>query len=432
MQEINFSRCEEEFNLRELIEVLLKAKWFIAIFTTVSLLVSVIYAHFYVTPTYEAKSRLMVSPITVQERGNQNQISNLVDSISQYPQMTLDTYKEQIKTPEVLNAVIKALSLDEKYDMTYVGLARKINIETPQNTNLMYLVVKDADPILAADIANVLSKQFVEYVSEKLQQQTGQTAEFIEQQLILEKEKLEKATAELTAFLARPRGVSELRQELNATLSQLTSFKSKVVEVRLDKEITQAALNQVRRTLQTTPKTLETSKSVATDALLSQIIKELSDANMQDIAGLEMIEEQLNPAYTSLLMDNKNYELALTRDTARIEGLEREIAVKQKQVKVLQAELAEKENELEVLTYEVDMGKQTRDAYQQKLKEANIKQSAEIGRSSVTIVAQALPPIYPTSGKMMIVAIAGVLGIMVSVFFVFFMAYWKSSGEGRN
>ncbi len=75
------------------------------------------------------------------------------------------------------------------------------------------------------------------------------------------------------------------------------------------------------------------------------------------------------------------------------------------------------------------MAKQTRDAYQQKLKEANIKQSAEIGRSSVIIVADALEPLNRVNSKTIVVAIAAVLGLMLSVFFVFFMSYWKTSGE---
>jgi uncharacterized protein involved in exopolysaccharide biosynthesis len=418
----------EEISLREYIEIILKGKWIIAIFTAVCILLSTIYSVFIMEPTYSARAVLMVSPISIKTGEDQNnKFSELVESLSQYPQMTLDTYKEQVTTPTVLDAVIKELKLDEKYEMTRPGLASSIEIESPKNTNLIYVSVKNTDPQLAADIANTLSNKYVDFISEKLQEQTGKTAEFIEKQLEIEKENLDKATKELTAFLAKPRGVNELRQELSSKLSQLTEFKTKVTQVKIDMESTRAALAEARRGLQNTPATLKTTKSLASDPLMSQVTAENSGQQLKDIAGLQMTDEQLNPAYTSLLVSVKNYEIDLARHTTQLNSLQREIETRQKEIEQLQAELAEKENQYEVLTHEVALAKQTRDAYQQKLKEANIKQSAEIGKSSVIVVSEALPPIKPINGKMINIAISAVLGIMISVFAVLFMDYWKNS-----
>lgn len=420
----------EEISLREYIEVILRGKWIIAIFTAVCILLSSLYAVFIMEPVYNAKTVLMVSPVNIKSaEDKENKFSELVDSLSQYPQMTLDTYKEQIKTPAVLNAVIKELKLDEKYEMTRSDLASIIEVESPKNTNLIYVNVKNADPQLAADIANVLSNKYVDFISEKLQQQTGKSAEFITKQLEMEKQNLEKATQELTAFLAKPRGVDELKQELNSKLTQLTEFKTKVTQVKIDVESTSGALAKARQALETTPKTIKTTKSLASDPLMSQVAVENSGSQLKNLAGLQMTDEQLNPAYTSLLTAVKNYEITLAQYTTQLDSLKREIEARQKEIEQLQAELAEKENQFEILNHEVELAKQTRDAYQQKLKEANIKQSAEIGRSSVIVVSDALPPARPVSNKKLIVAIAGVLGIMISVFAVFFMEYWKSSGK---
>ncbi|MBZ4647295.1 MAG: uncharacterized protein JG777_2784 [Clostridia bacterium] len=420
----------EEISLREYIEVILRGKWIIAIFTAVCILLSSLYAVFIMEPVYNAKTVLMVSPVNIKSaEDKENKFSELVDSLSQYPQMTLDTYKEQIKTPAVLNAVIKELKLDERYEMTRSDLASIIEVESPKNTNLIYVNVKNADPQLAADIANVLSNKYVDFISEKLQQQTGKSAEFITKQLEMEKQNLEKATQELTAFLAKPRGVDELKQELNSKLTQLTEFKTKVTQVKIDVESTSGALAKARQALETTPKTIKTTKSLASDPLMSQVAVENSGSQLKNLAGLQMTDEQLNPAYTSLLTAVKNYEITLAQYTTQLDSLKREIEARQKEIEQLQAELAEKENQFEILNHEVELAKQTRDAYQQKLKEANIKQSAEIGRSSVIVVSDALPPARPVSNKKLIVAIAGVLGIMISVFAVFFMEYWKSSGK---
>lgn len=420
----------EEISLREYIEVLLRGKWIIAIITAVCVLLSAVYAQFIMQPTYEARTSLMVSPFEAKVDEDDNQFSQLVDSLSQYPQMTLDTYKEQIKAPEVLNEVIKDLKLDEKYDMTRSDLSNMVTMDSPKNTNLIYVKVTHSDPELAAQIANVLSQKFVDFFSEKLQEQTGKTAEFIEKQLQAEKQNVEKATNQLKEFLERPRGVDELKQELTSKLVQLTEFKTQLAQVKMDSEIAGAALAKARQELAKTPKTLETQTSVGNDALLSQVIVQKTGKPITDVAGIQMTQEQINPAYTSLLQNISNYEIELSKHTTKLNSLKREIAQRQKEIEQLQAELAEKQNEFEILQHEVELAKQTRDAYQQKLKEANIKQSAEIGRSSIIVVSEALPPIHPTSSKVLVVAIAGVLGVMMSVFVVFFMEYWKNS-EGE-
>ena len=416
----------EEISLRECIEVLLRGKWIIAIVSAISILLSVVYAQFMMKPVYIAKATLMVSPVVAKAaEDEQNRFSELVDSLSRYPQMTLDTYKEQVLTLSVLDTVIEALNLDESYGIDRVLLKDMVEVELPEKTNLIYVGAKHADPQLAAEIANTLSQKYVDFISDKIQYQTGRSAEFIARQLNLEKENVDKTTAALTAFLARPRGVSELRQELSSKLSQLTGFKTNVTQVQINMEATDAALERARQALKTTPDTLKTTKSLVSDTIREQKALESAGVQSNGIEGLQMTDEQLNPAYTSLLLNVKNYEIQLARHKTQLHSLQREIEMRQREIEQLQAELAEKENEYRTLSYEVNLAKQTRDAYQQKLKEANIKQSAEIGKSSVIMVAEALPPLYPTNSKMLIVAIAGILGLMVSGFAVFFKEYWE-------
>ncbi len=43
-------------------------------------------------PVFEAKATLMASPLESTQVKDANQFSELVESLSQYPQMTIDTY----------------------------------------------------------------------------------------------------------------------------------------------------------------------------------------------------------------------------------------------------------------------------------------------------------------------------------------------------
>ncbi len=170
-----------------------------------------------------------------------------------------------------------------------------ITIESPKDTNLIYVKVKNSDPILAAKIANAISVKYVDFISDTLQVQTGKSAEFIEEQLVKEKENVNEATEALTTFLAQPRGVSELEKELSSKLTQLTEFKTKVTQLKIDTEATSAALTQAKEALETTPTTLKTTKSIASDALMSEITVETTGEKLGNIAGIEMTDESAKP-----------------------------------------------------------------------------------------------------------------------------------------
>lgn len=99
---MNDNNMMEEISLRELIEILLKRWKTIAITTIISILAAAILSFMIIKPTYESKMILMASGAndksTVQElNGN---IDNMLDAISQYPSMNIETYRQQVKTKQ--------------------------------------------------------------------------------------------------------------------------------------------------------------------------------------------------------------------------------------------------------------------------------------------------------------------------------------------
>ncbi|HOQ17087.1 MAG TPA: Wzz/FepE/Etk N-terminal domain-containing protein [Defluviitaleaceae bacterium] len=102
---------EQEISLRELIEVLLKNKKLIAIITGVSLIFSLILS-FTTPPVYEARTTLLVNPIGAQQKSKEITSSmDVLDTISQYPEISVQTYKEQFLSAEVLKGTIDELGL---------------------------------------------------------------------------------------------------------------------------------------------------------------------------------------------------------------------------------------------------------------------------------------------------------------------------------
>ena len=128
----------EEISLRELIEVLLKRKTIIASITLISILITGILSFFILDPVYETKMVLMASNFSEKLQSQQlngEAIDNILNTISQYPQVTLETYRQQITAPRVMKKTIEDLGLEEDYDID--TLAKDIQLETIKDTNLI-------------------------------------------------------------------------------------------------------------------------------------------------------------------------------------------------------------------------------------------------------------------------------------------------------
>jgi uncharacterized protein involved in exopolysaccharide biosynthesis len=182
--------------------------------------------------------------------------------------------------------------------------------------------------------------------------------------------------------------------------------------------------------LENTPMHIEVESVLANNPLLMSILRDATGKSTAEIAGIKLTEQQINPAYTSLTEKVNDLEVRVAEREARIMNLQEAIAHLQEEIEKIQAELAEKQQTYDQLQHEYDLIKQAYDAYRQNYKEAMIKQSAEYGKASIVVVSGAVPPESPVApNKMLNVAIALVLGIMLSVFIVFIREYWQTSGK---
>jgi len=286
----------EEISLRELIETILKEKWLIAAITIVCMAAGITMTYFIMDPVYEANTMLMISPITdstsVDTEGNR--FFNIVESLSKYPIMTIDTYKEQVKTPVILDYIRKEMGWNGK---SLAEISNKITVSKINNTNLLNVTVKDTDPEVAAKVANLVSERFSCFVSETNRNQVENSAKFIKSQVEKEKDNLDRAMEELKIFLSQPRGPEELGQELESKLAQLTEFKTEVARIRVEEKAAASALATAKNILDATPVTIVTNKTLADDELFSDIIKDNSGLETEEIAGLKLSNEEINEAY---------------------------------------------------------------------------------------------------------------------------------------
>lgn len=434
-QEIRQQYDYEEISLRELIETLIKGWKLIAIITAICVLVAGVYSFYIVEPTYEAKSVLMASLATdklASVNKNGESVEAILNTISTYPVLTIQTYKEQIKSPKILQQVIEDLNLTEK-EITRVGLRDMIALEAIKDTNLIEIKVSSGDPELAANIANAMADRFTEFVTDLSKQQASKSSKFLRTQIESEKAKLDEASLELKKVMAQPRGVDELASEQEAKLMLLSEYKVGVVEKEVELSKLKAGLAAAEEELKKTPQILVTNKSVSEDQLLGRIVSENNNVSAAESAGITMKNEEININYLELSTKVAEYKIEISGITKELEQMKSKIDQTQEEIERIQSELAEKRHQLNLVQRNVDIAQGTYDAFLKKYEEIRVAETTEVGESTINIVSPALVPIRPVGPrKMLNIAIAGVLGIMVGVFIAFFKEYWRKSGTASN
>ncbi|UQD53503.1 capsular biosynthesis protein [Bacillus methanolicus] len=140
---------EETISLRELFMTLRKRLSLILIVTLTAVMVSGVVSYFFLTPIYEASTQLLVNQAkNEQALYNYNEVQTNLQLIN--------TYNVIIKSPAILDLVIKELHLD----MTTEELNEKINVQSEKDSQVVNISVQDPDPYQAAKIANKTAEVF--------------------------------------------------------------------------------------------------------------------------------------------------------------------------------------------------------------------------------------------------------------------------------
>ena len=150
---------EMEIDLIELFHVLLKKAWVILLCLIIGAVAAGGYTKLFVTPQYQATSTLYVL-------GNSVSMSGVDMSLSK--QLTAD-FTVLAKSRPVMKKVNEKLEREYQYsnlEYSVEQLQNMITAESPSGTSLMRMTATNADPQLAADMANAAADAVAERISE--------------------------------------------------------------------------------------------------------------------------------------------------------------------------------------------------------------------------------------------------------------------------
>lgn len=396
----------DEIDLRQIFKVLNKWKKVIALITLASVLTSVVVSYFVLKPVYESKAMLLITRTSDKERvvNTSDNLESLIGTISRIPQLTINTYVNQLKSEILLQRVADKLFLDPRgYNP---GVLSGITTATAlKDSNLIELKVRHNDPVLAARIANTISEQYLELISEKNQAQMTKSVGFLDSQREKVEQELDGVLEKLKEFESQPSGVAFLEQQFNTKNQDLSKYQSLLNEARIELRQAQAGAARVEEELSKIPKTLMVKKG-------------------REGVPSDQITEETNPVYAALFQEYTAKITRISEVTAKIEAVELVIGQVRLEVDQIQKALVERKAEKEKLEAQKGRLVSARNLLADKVTQTQIAKSIDLGDTSIVVVSPAMIPSGPIKpNKQLNMAVALVLGLMMAVFVAFLMEY---------
>jgi len=405
MEEYHYS--EEEIDLRGLFEVLWRRKWLILAIIVISVAIAGYLSFFAIPPVYEAEALIELRfPEQVKQQ---------------------EAYRLQIVNPYFLSQVIEKLQLDpQKYDP--FSLQEALNVEILKNANFLKITVKDGDPQKAADIANAIASEFVDFAIRSTQEDMKKELLSLEEGMKEWQSKLDEIGGRIRDFLARSE-ITALEEEVEAKKGLLGSFQRDILLIDVQEKELQATLEKAKEKLESEPPYLKLRQSLFGSSEEEGMVGDF----ISGFLPLTIEREAVNEVYNALKGQVMSLEAQLSGMEARKKTMIEAAGEVQTELKELESTLLEKAIERDQLQREYDSALETYGALIQEYGKTQVYSMSEEVNAGVRIVSSALPPKEPISPrKMLNVAIAGVLGIFVGIIAAFVAEYWGKTAPSTE
>lgn len=359
-------------SLRDFMSILFKHKQKILV-VFLSTVATVTVGSFLISPTYEAKSSLLVKfgreYIYQPEVGERPQDMRLVP-LNQ--EEVINSEIQILTSRDLIEKVITTLGMEKIYpdlvenpseemeplEMAIQRFRKKLSVEGVKNSNVIQVSFQHKEPKIAASSVNLL----IDFFKEKhLQVFSDTRSSFLEQQLVTYEQKLKESENNLESFKQRHK-VSSLDEQRSLLLKQRTdldtSFKNTQNQIK--------ELQQKIASLEKQMQTISESKTLYTETDRYKVIDEAK----VKLLTLQLREQELLQNYneSNRLIVNVRKEIKLVKDFL----LEQEEAIKGE---VKTGNVVYQEAEKEIIKAKADLSSQ-------EAKETSLKlQLAQLDRA---------------------------------------------------
>jgi capsular polysaccharide biosynthesis protein len=419
----------DEIDLRSIIQVLNKWRWYIVLIVFLSLISAGLISFFVIVPVFEAGTSIMVVQTRPAQQYRETGIEETVAELSRLPEITINNVVRQIKNPEIMSRVIGALKLDREL-FTTGGLMAMTTVRGDADargggSSIIDITVQHTDPAMAALLANTIREQYLAFVSEINYEQMSASLAFLDEQIAQAEASLSSKTEELKNFDEQPRGVLFLEKEIESKAATINQHRSIINQLTIDYEKFLAARDQLRLTLAATPQFIEITRP----AVLPQAGREGAQALDATVMGdapvmgeTTITFQELNPIHITISQSLSEQETEVAMTAAQIAATQRMIDQLRPELDLLQAEYTEKKTRRDFIVTQLELAQTTFSLLSERHVQTRISQAVDLGRTNFLTITTAEAPGQPISPRIGLnMAIAMVLGLMAGLFLSFFL-----------
>ncbi len=146
-----------ELDLKEYYVIIRKRLGLIATIVVLSCLASGLVSYFILNPIYEASTKIIVNRSSEQSLANSLDLNEVNTNLR-----LIDTYKEIIKTPAIMDIVVKE---NPDFGFTSADLMKKVSVSSVNNTQVMTIKMEDYSYEKAVQVVNAISNVFKDEIS---------------------------------------------------------------------------------------------------------------------------------------------------------------------------------------------------------------------------------------------------------------------------
>ncbi|MDX1666713.1 MAG: GNVR domain-containing protein [Saprospiraceae bacterium] len=404
------------------------------IFLAVSLLVMTavgVYTHF-LPKLYKAETTVFIE---------KNVIDELVEGIAITPSLSnrIKQLKLVMLSRDLVTRTLEDIEADifvkseEKQQAYITNLIDRINVKIGRD-NYFRVSLVDQDPVFAQQFINKLVGKYVEQSISSTRDETYGANRFLEEQLLIFKDKLINAQDKIINF-RNQQGILFSTDE-TGTINELRKLMSEIEEISMVEESLKAKKRELSYQLsKTQPTTSTISEGETTNRLVSmqrrlenlrlrytenypevmqlkqeiaELQKRLEDPNQVEAATQTTRMTSANPIYQKLQEQLIDIEAELSSLATKKMKLERAVAKREQELK----DVPEAKKELNILIQDRDSIKKVYESLLARMGQSEVSKQMEIGNKTATfrVIDPALLPTKPISPdmlKMLLAAIGG-------------------------
>jgi len=398
---------EDEVELRDYINVLVKRKRLIIVITLIAILISGLLSYFVLPKVYESTVSFIVANPNI-GTSTTNQASLFEQATNPFTFManpSIATYSELVKSPSFLAKILSENGFSK--NLTPEVLSKSITVTNPKDSNLIVVDVDLSDPEQSYKVAKAIADEFPKYAQELNKVDVSSLVSFIEAQIqdaekdletkekaykdslstftsdILTKSKevlqgkeslylsegsklatdelnlalanVLKATNEYQAFLAQENNITVLTKKIDVKLSEFSQYQDTLSQLQISIETTHAKLADLTKQIAKESQFITLTQSVADSPFLTQLVSD--NPNFKELVHLQMESTQLNPLYQQLSSQISTLQATLAEITQQQTSTQKISDQNLKEIYALQKQLAEKQVTLEKLQRNLDLSK---------------------------------------------------------------------------